>query len=82
VEVYKVAGNVADDTTGMFSSFGFPITSTTGTVWVDQATGGLIKAVVDYKSDVKDTSAVVKGKGSGHLEIVVSGTGRFPVALP
>jgi len=82
VEVYKVAGTLADDTSGMFASFGFPITSTSGTVWVDQATGALIKTVLDYKADVKDTSGTTKGSSSGHLEIAVSRIGRSPVALP
>ncbi len=80
-EVYAIEGSLADDTTGMWSSFGFPITSARGTVWVDQATGGLLKVVVDYQTDVKE-GTVRKGSGAGHIEVVVGRVGTVSVALP
>jgi hypothetical protein len=59
-----------------------PITSLTGNVWVDQATGALLKAVLDYQADVGDNSGTLKGSGAGHLEIAVTKIGNVTVALP
>ncbi len=59
-----------------------PITSLTGNVWVDQATGALLKAVLDYQADVGDNSGTLKGSGAGHLEITVTQFGSVTVALP
>ena len=59
-----------------------PITSVTGNVWVDQATGALLKAVLDYQADVGDNSGTLKGSGAGHLEITVTQVGNVTVALP
>lgn len=59
-----------------------PITSLTGKVWVDQATGALLKAVLDYQADVRENSGTFKGSGAGHLEITVTQIGNVPVALP
>lgn len=81
-EVYRLAGKLSDDKTGTFASFGVPITSVTGTVWVDATTGALLKATLDYAADVKDTSGAVQGSGNGHIDIVVSRIGGSPVALP
>jgi hypothetical protein len=58
------------------------ITSVTGKVWIDQATGALLKAVLDYKADVRDTSGNLKGSGTGHLEISVTQIGNVTVTLP
>ena len=59
-----------------------PITSVTGNVWVDQVTGALLKAVLDYQADVGDNSGTLKGSGAGHLEITVTQIGSVTVALP
>jgi hypothetical protein len=59
-----------------------PITSVTGNVWVDQATGALLKAMLDYQADVGDNSGTLKGSGAGHLEITVTQVGNVTVALP
>jgi hypothetical protein len=58
------------------------ISSLTGQVWVDDGTGALLKAVIDYQADVSDNSGTVKGSGSGHLEITVSQLGQVTVSLP
>jgi len=60
----------------------FPITTLTGKVWVDQATGALLKADLDYQADVTDSSGNPQGSGSGHLEIAVTQVGQVTVALP
>jgi hypothetical protein len=58
------------------------ISSLTGQVWVDDGTGALLKAVIDYQADVSDNSGTVRGSGSGHLEITVSQLGQVTVSLP
>jgi hypothetical protein len=59
-----------------------PITSLTGKIWVDQQTGALVKAVLDYQADVRDTAGNMKGGGSGHLEIIVTQIGNVTVTVP
>jgi hypothetical protein len=58
-----------------------PITSLTGNIWVDQVTGALLKAVLDYQADVGDNSGTLKGSGTGHLEITVTQIGNVTVTL-
>jgi hypothetical protein len=59
-----------------------PITSLTGNIWVDQVTGALLKAVLDYQADVADNSGTLKGSGTGHLEITVTEFNNVTVTLP
>jgi hypothetical protein len=80
VEVYELNG--ASATLEGVGGIGLPITSVTGTVWVDQQTGALLKADLDYTADVKDTSGNTKGNGSGHLEITITLIGNVTVSLP
>jgi hypothetical protein len=81
-EVYRLTGTVKDDTTGMFASFGFPITAVDGTVWVDAATGALLKADIGYTAELKDTDQKVRATTKGSFTLDVSRTGRTTVRLP
>jgi hypothetical protein len=82
VEVYRITGSVADDVSGTFASFGFPITATDGTVWVDAATGALLKADVGYAAEVKDADGKVRARTKGSFTLEVSGVGETTVRLP
>jgi hypothetical protein len=81
-EVYQLDGKVSDDPTGMLAGMGFGFNAARGTVWVDAATGALVKAVLDYEKDVKDTSGAVVGQGNGHMDITITGVGKVTVKLP
>ncbi len=80
-EVYTLGGSTANDPTGMLAAMGMPITDLKGQVWVDQATGALLKAVIDYSAEVKDSSGN-KATGPGHLEVTVSQVGQVTVKDP
>jgi hypothetical protein len=58
------------------------VTSVSGKVWVDQQTGTLIKALLDYKAEVSDSGGNPQGTGSGHLEIIVTQVGKATVSVP
>jgi len=59
------------------------ITASKGTVWIDKATGALLKAVLDYQATFTNpASKAVLGTGNGHVEITVSNVGSVTVALP
>ena len=78
-EVYDIAA------TGPLSApggMGLAVTAVNGQVWIDQETGALLKAVLDYEADVKDADGNVKGNAPGRLEIDVSQVGQVNVALP
>jgi hypothetical protein len=82
-EVYSIGGSgMPLPSIGGIGSLGIPVTAAEGTVWVDQATGVLVGAVIDYESDVKDDGGTVRGQGAGHLEIHVTGIDATSVALP
>ena len=60
---------------------GFNITSASGTAWLDQQTGALLKLILDYSAEPK----AQPGSGAsvrGHIELVVSQVGRVTVKLP
>lgn len=78
-EVYDIAA------TGPLSApggIGLSVTAVNGQVWIDQETGALLKAVLDYQADVKDADGNAKGNGPGRLEINVSQVGSTTVTLP
>jgi hypothetical protein len=81
-EIYRIDGKLSDDPTGMMAGMSFGITAAKGTVWVDAATGGLVKAVIDYQKELKDSSGAVQGQGSGHQEIAITQIGKITVKLP
>jgi hypothetical protein len=61
----------------------FPVKSVQGELQIDQQTGGLLKANIDYTVEVStaDTHQVV-GTGQGHLEINISKIGQASVVSP
>ena len=81
-EIYILKGTLADDPTGMFASFGLPVTQNAGKAWIDSQTGALLKLVSDYRADIKDSDGIVLGQGSGHLELTVTKINQVSVALP
>ena len=80
VEVYELNGT-GSPLAGV-SGLGLPVTSVSGKVWIDQETGALLKAALDYQADVNDSSGNLKGNGSGRLEITVTEVGNVNVVLP
>jgi hypothetical protein len=80
VEVYLLSGTSPAALPG--TGIALPIDSASGKVWVDQQTGALLKAVLDYQAGVRDTAGNDKGSGSGHLEITVTQVGQVAVTLP
>jgi hypothetical protein len=82
-EVYNLDGSGAlGGGAGVPALPGIPVTAARGKVWVDQETGALLKAVLDYEADVRDSSGATRGSGSGHLEIAVTQVGNVTVTLP
>jgi hypothetical protein len=78
-EIYDIAA------TGPLSApggMGLSVTSVDGQVWIDQETGALLKAALDYEVDVKDANGNVKGNAPGRLEILISQVGSTSVILP
>jgi len=61
----------------------FPIDTIKGTLWIDQQTGGALKATVDYTMDVTDPNTdKVVGVGQGHLDLEITQVGKMSVSLP
>ena len=60
------------------------ITASRGTVWVDQETGSLLKALLDYEQKFPDPEdpETVLGTGSGQVEVLVTRVGQVTVQLP
>jgi hypothetical protein len=79
VEVYDLAGS-SDSAGGILAGFGY--SSVQGKVWIDSETGALLKMDVDYEKDVRNTAGEVKGSGSGHFSLQVSGIGQVTVSMP
>jgi hypothetical protein len=78
-EVYTVDASGAMGGVGGVS---LAVTAVSGRVWIDQETGALLKAELDYQADVKDQDATVMGSGTGRLEITVTQVGNVTVTLP
>jgi hypothetical protein len=78
-EVYSVDASGA---MGGIAGVSLAVTAVSGTVWIDQETGALLKAELDYQADVKDADGNVMGSGDGRLEITVTQVGRVTVSLP
>jgi hypothetical protein len=82
-EVYTLAATAADDTTGALAAMGLPVTDVQGQVWIDQATGALLKAVLDYKAKAADNGgSSTDNIGAGRLEITVTQVGQVTVKDP
>ncbi len=81
-EVFTLGGSAADDTTGILSALGLPVTDLAGKLQIDKETGALLKAVVDYKEQASGTGATSKDIGAGHFELTVSRIGKVTVTDP
>jgi hypothetical protein len=68
---------------GAMGSF-LSVTSAKGTVWIDKETGALLRCSLDYTQDLVDPpgSQTVAGRGSGHIELVVTKVNNTTVTLP
>jgi hypothetical protein len=61
----------------------FPINSSKGTIWIDQQTGALVMANIDYELQVKNLdSDKLVGTGNGHVDISISKIGQVTVKAP
>jgi hypothetical protein len=82
-DVLTLGGTAANDPSGALSAMGLPVTDLKGQLWIDKATGALLKAIVDYKTPATDSSgASSKTLGDGHLEITVTQVGQTTVKDP
>jgi hypothetical protein len=72
----------SDQAAGAIAGTALSVTAARGTVWVDQETGALLKAELDYTAEVKDNDGNVKGSGTGRLEIDVTQVNQVTVTLP
>jgi hypothetical protein len=85
VDVYKVDSSslgspLPDLSMGMLP---YVITAIQGTVWIDHATGGLLKADLQFEADVKKSGETTpSAHGKGELHITVSQIGKVTVSLP
>lgn len=61
----------------------FPLDTIHGTIWIDQQTGGVLKALIDYEMDVinPDDEKII-GVGQGHLELEITQIGNVNVQMP
>jgi hypothetical protein len=60
------------------------LTSARGTVWLDQRTGALLKAIIEYTENFTESrgSDKVVGRGDGRVEIMVTRVGKVKIQLP
>jgi hypothetical protein len=85
IDVYTVDSSslgapLPDTSMGMLP---YVITAIQGTIWIDHATGGLVKADLQFAANVKkpgQTTPSATGKGEFH--ITVSQIGQVTVSLP
>jgi hypothetical protein len=79
VEVYSVDGTDLPDMTG--GILPVQITAMRGTIWVDQATGALLKADLTFEADVKKKGQTEPAHDTGKMLLVVSRIGKVKVSL-
>ncbi|MGB7539924.1 MAG: hypothetical protein WBM17_15380 [Anaerolineales bacterium] len=80
VEVYSVDGTNLPDMTG--GILPVQITAMRGTIWVDQATGALLKADLTFDADVKKSGQTEPAHDTGKFLLVVSRIGQVKVNMP
>jgi hypothetical protein len=80
VEVYSVDGTDLPDMTG--GILPVQITAMRGTIWVDQATGALLKADLTFDADVKKKGETTATHDTGKFLLVVSRIGQVKVTMP
>jgi hypothetical protein len=79
VEVYSIDGTDLPDMTG--GILPVQITAMRGTIWVDQATGALLKADLTFDADVKKSGQTERTHDTGKFLLVVSRIGKVTVSL-
>lgn len=81
--VYELDSSKADPATlaGM-QDYGMNMTAK-GKVWIDKETGGMLKLLMDYTSDLTtlDGSETI-GTGTGHIELKIYEVGKVTVTSP
>ena len=81
--VYELDSSKADPATlaGM-QEYGIEMTAK-GKVWIDKETGGMLKLLLDYTSDLTtlDGSETI-GTGTGHIELEITEVGKVSVISP
>jgi hypothetical protein len=80
VEVFSVDGTDLPDMTG--GILPVQITAMRGTIWVDQATGALLKADLTFDADVKKSGQTTPTHDTGTFLLVVSRIGQVKVSMP
>jgi hypothetical protein len=80
VEVFSVDGTDLPDMTG--GILPVQITAMHGTIWVDHATGALLKADLQFEADVKKSGQTTATHDTGKFLLVVSRIGKVTVSLP
>jgi len=61
----------------------FPLNTIKGTIWIDQKTGGALKANIDYEMDVVDNQMdKTVGTGKGHLDLAITQIDQVTVQAP
>ena len=58
------------------------VTAASGTAWIDQKTGALLKLNLDYTDGLKDAQGNVTQATKGHIELTISKVGAVTVNLP
>lgn len=58
------------------------LTAASGTAWIDQKTGALLKLNLDYTDGLKDAQGNVTQATPGHIELTISKVGAVTVNLP
>jgi hypothetical protein len=80
VEVFSVDGTDLPDMTG--GILPVQITAIHGIIWIDQATGALLKADLTFEADVKKAGQTTATHDTGKLLLVVSRIGQVKVTMP
>jgi len=84
-DVYSVDSTKIDPSVmESFRTLGmFPLNTIHGTIWIDQQTGGALKAMIDYEMDmINSEDGKTIGVGQGHLELEITEIGNVNVQMP
>ena len=73
--------NAASDTAMNSMGVG-DLTTGTGTVWIDQKTGAMLKLDMTYTSTITNNDQKEIGKGSGSIKLEISKVGQVTVTSP
>lgn len=77
------AANADAASKSMMESFGLSgMTNGKGTVWIDQATGAMLKLDMTYDETLSDSDQKEIGTGTGNISIEISKVGQVTVTSP